>query len=788
MFIALGAGVVAGITSQVFWEAIPDGPAPVSCAILSLVALALAGPGRLPGRRVRSLLFAASGVAIGVSWAAAVAGALVDSRLPAGREGEEFRLTVEVISMRQHADGSAGWTVAARALPWGQGCQLPGSQCRLRIDSWEPMPLSPGETWQLRLKLKRPHSTQNPGGADFERFLFGDRVVATGTIRHSDENRRLLPPSGFAAWRGWLLDATLPLLGDGPGDVAQDESRLFGRAVLPALVVDERSMMDAPQWRVLADTGTAHLVAISGLHVALLWGAILWAFALFSGRVVAAVRYERVALSTALVAAFVYAAIAGMPLPAQRAVLMLAVATGFLLWGGGIPVWRVWLAACLIVLLLDPLAVHAAGFWLSFGAVGQLLLMNDMHRRRVMAPGAASRVVREASLLVHMQWMITLLLAPLLIALFGSASLSSVLANLPAIPWVNLLALPPALLGMVLAPWFPVVADPLIDLAVGALAFLWEWLAWVDGLTWLRPVRIPAATPAGLWAMALALPVLLFSCRHLTRLAMLLLLVLCWPVPEPVPEGEVDACVLDVGQGLAVALRTASHAALYDTGPARGGSAEDTGAPILGVLQAFGVGTLDLLVLSHRDPEHVGAAFPVVRSFRPRFILAGEPAALPGSPARACDRDLAWRFDQVILRILPGDPDAKGNDRSCILQVDAAGRRLLVTGDIGRKRELALSARYGGALRSDVLVASSHGSRSASGPTFLAQVAPSWVVASSGYRNRFGYPSPEVRQRVEAMGARLLSTPESGAICMRLGPAGIVVRRQRETGRRYWRQ
>lgn len=784
MLTPLALGLVAGIASLIFWTGLPD-VAALGFGLPLAIGSLLVGRCWLP-RPVRQCLMGLIGLLMGVWWGAWMAGALLASRLPPEQDGQDFLLSVEVLSMRQHADGSASWTVAAESLPWGKGCQLPGWRCRLRVGSWQPMPLSPGERWQLQVRLKRPHAPQNAGGADFERFLFGERVVATGSIRESAGNQRLESAEGFAAWRAYLLAASLPLVGDGPGDVSSDEAELFGRAVLPALVVDERSLMATAQWRVLADTGTAHLVAISGLHVALLWGAVIWIFALARRRRVASVRYEHSALLVALSAAFVYAAIAGMPLPAQRAVVMLAVATAFLLAGGMVPGWRIWLAAAAVVLVIDPLAVHAAGFWLSFGAVALLLLLHDVHRRRYQREDWMNRILTPVRATIHAQWLLTILLAPLLLALFGTASVSSVLANLPAIPWVNLLALPPALVGMLLAPLWPAAADSLIDLAVGALALLWHWLLWVNSLALLRPVAMHGATIPALWGLAVALPVLLLSRKWQVRLAMVAVLLLVWPVPPVIRDGHADACVFDVGQGLAVGVRTARHAVLYDTGPGRGQETEGAGAVVVQALRAWGVSELELLIISHNDPEHAGAVSPVVRAFAPRLQISGDLRALRGGAGRRCDEDMAWQLDGVSLKLLAGDLDGPPNDRSCVLQLDAGGQRLLVPGDIGRRRELALSAVYGDALRSDVLVAGNHGSKSSSSPTFLARVSPQIVVSSSGYLNRHGHPHPDIRASAGALGAQVLATPETGAICFHLGPDGIVTTRQRRVGARHW--
>lgn len=774
MLLPVAAGFVAGILTQPLWASVPA----LLPLLFSLLAAVLAGTAARGRRRTAACLLA--GVAAGLAWAALVAGLLLSSRLPAAAAGADYRVEVEVLAVRQHADGRAGWTVALRDLPWGGRCRLPFAACRLRLGSWHPLPLQPGERWQLQVRLQPPRAAQNPGVADFERFLFGERVVAIGYVRESADNRRLAPPVALAAWRARLLAASQPLAGSGAGDLATDEATRFARAVLPALVLDERSLLGSAQWRVLADTGTAHLVAISGLHVALLWGAVLWLLSLLRRRGVATLRHDRGAVLLALLVATGYAAVAGMPLPAQRAVVMLAVASLFLVAGGEVPGWRILLAAAVAVLLFDPLAVHAAGFWLSFGAVAILLLLHDLHRRRPSPAGWP--LLRGPAALALLQARLSLLLAPVLLGLFGQASVSSVLANLPAIPLVNLLALPPGLLGFLLAPWAPALADPCLELATVALALLWQWLAWVDAIGWLRPATAHGIGTTPLLLLLAALPLLVFAGLAL-RLAALALALLAWPVPAAPPPGAADACVLDVGQGLAVSVRTATHALLYDTGPARG--ERDAGSAIVvPALRAQGVERLDLLVLSHADPDHAGGADAVIAALSPREIRVGDPRA-GGGRGEPCDRELHWRFDGVAVALWPGAAAGDDNDRSCVLRVDAGGIALLVTGDSSRRRELALVAERGDGLRSHVLVAGNHGSRASSAETFLVRVAPQLLLYPTGPGRG---PHPEVDARVRRLGIPALATADHGAVCVRLAPGQPLSPQGARGGqRRHWR-
>lgn len=773
-------GLVAGISSQLLWPVLPALPWLGAAAGMAVLAA-------LAGARQRTPALLVLGVALGAGWAAFVAGGVLAARLPVAGEGVDMILVGEVRSMRLHGDGTATWQVVVPQLPWCGSCT---GRWQVRLTSYQPLPLAVGEQWQLPVRLKRPRASQNPGVADFERYLLGERVVATGYVRDQDDGlRRLAPAQGLAAWRAQLLAAALPLLGAGAGDLAADDAARFARAVLPALVLDERSLLGAAQWRVLGNTGTAHLVAISGLHVALVWAAVFVLVMVCTRRRRSLLRFRPWPVLAALLVAAGYAALAGMPLPAARATLMLAVVSLLVLRDGAAPPWRVLLVATMVVLVVDPLAVHAAGFWLSHGAVAALLLLADLHRRRPKQtrPALWSGVglARAGGLAVRGQTLLSVLLAPLLIGLFGSSSISTVAANLPAIPLVNLLVLPLALTGFALAPWLPALADPCLDAAVGLLALLWRLLVWLDALPALAPVMAYGVTATGVLVLAVAVTGLLLVRSWSLRLAMLALLVLAWPLPSPLRPGQAEVCVLDVGQGLAVTARTTQHAVLYDAGPAWSNELDAGIAVVVPALRAQGVRRLDLMVLSHNDIDHVGGAASVQALLPVRELVAGQPA---NNGAAGCDRERHWQFDGIDLQLFPGAGTGADNDRSCVLRLAAGRHAMLLPGDSSRARELALSARYGDRLAADVLVAGHHGSRSASALTFLHRVQPRAVVFSAGYRNRFGHPHPAVVRAVQRLGARAHNTADAGALCLLLQPdAPPQLQGQRAQGRRYWR-
>lgn len=781
--VAGAVGLVAGIASQVLWPALPALPWLAAASVPALLAACCAPA----ASRQQEWASAVLGAALGLAWATVVAGSVLAARLPALLEGVDQTITGEVRSAHLHADGSATYQIVLPTLPWRPDAQ---GYWQVRLGSQEPLPLAVGERWQLPVRLKRPHAAQNPGAADFERYLFGERIVATGYLRVGSGLQRLAPAQGLAAWRGQLLAAALPLLGAGAGDLAVDDAGRFARAVLPALVLDERSLLGSAQWRVLANTGTAHLVAISGLHVALVWAAVFVLVMLCTRRRRVMLRYRPLPVLMALAVATGYAALAGMPLPAARATLMLAVVSILVLRDGAAPPWRVLLTATLVVLLGDPLAVHAAGFWLSHGAVAALLLLADLHRRRPerVAPAWFSPpgMLRAGGIAVRGQLLLSVLVAPLLLGLFGSSSVSTVLANLPAIPLVNLLVLPLALTGFALAPWLPVLANPCLDAAVALLALLWQFLVWLDGMPLLAPLTAHGMTAGGVLLLTVVVTALLLVRAWSLRLALLALLVLVWPVAPQLPPGQAEVCVLDVGQGLAVTARTAQHAVLYDAGPAWSAELDAGMTVVVPVLRAQGVRRLDLMVLSHNDLDHVGGADSVQAVLAPAAIIAGQSRP---TMSGFCDRERHWRYDGVDLQLFPGAASGDDNDRSCVLRVAAGRHAILLPGDSSRRRELELTARYGDRLAADVLVAGHHGSRSSSSLTFLHRVQPRHVVFSAGYRNRFGHPHPTVLRAAGRLDARTHNTARDGALCLLLrpdAPPQPVAWRSRH--RRFWRE
>ena len=761
--------------------ALPSGAAQLAGAVTACAAGGLAwGASRRSGRAMvwgRRILVLLAAVLAGWSFAAWRADIRLADALPAEWEGRDVVLRGVVASLPQdfergvrfnfHVEDSAAPVPATISLAWYRG---------FRDEEMHVLPpIHAGERWSLTVRLKRPHGNLNPHGFDYEGWLLQQDIRATGYVRPAEGNR--------------LIDARVPGLAHGVERVRETVRQRFRDAlpdapytgVLVALAVGDQRSIPPVLWKTFARTGISHLVAISGMHVTMV-AAFFAALAGWGWRRTPALALrwpaQQAGVLAGFAAALVYCLLAGWGVPAQRTLYMLAcVALALVLRLETAPS-RVLALALMVVLLLDPWAVTAAGFWLSFGAVALLFLVGS------------GRIGREGWLhtAVRTQWAVTLGLIPALLVLFQQFSLVSPLANAIAIPLVSFVVTPLALLFAI------VPVQMFADLAHGAFALTMLPVGWLGDLPWAAwhqaappPELAALATLGCLWAL---LP--RGTPARWVGLATLLPLVL-WTPPRP-PAGEARVTVLDVGQGLAVHVQTAAHDLIYDTGPAFSADANSGERILLPYLRAAGVRRLHALVVTHQDNDHAGGAEAVLEGIAVERVRSSLPENHPvrliaGPRDTPCVAGQAWEWDGVRFAMLHPAADStavRPNDQACVLRVEAAGRRLLLTSDIEAESEASLLQRSAGDLASDVLVAPHHGSRTSSTPAFIAATAPRWVIFPVGYRNRFRHPNPAVWARWHASGAGLLRTDAAGAVRFQLGAAELQPEGERARQPRYW--
>ena len=643
---------------------------------------------------------------------------------------------------------------------------------RLMLLAYDGPAITAGERWRFTARLKRAHGLANPGGFDAELWLFEQGLRASGIVRASERLQA-------APW--WEIDAARQRLRTAIRERVADTGMA---GVLAALSLGDQNAITHADWALFRDAAVAHLLSVSGLHVTLFaWLAAALVAPLWSRSRWLALRLPApmAARWIGVAAALGYALFSGWGVPAQRTVVMLAAVAGLQTLGLRWPWPLVLLGAAVIVTAVDPWALMQPGFWLSFGAVGLL-----------MAAGSdTTRTWRERlKAALRTQAIATVGLAPLSLICFAQLSLIGLLANLLAIPLISFVVTPLALLGGLWAP--------LWALAAGLMHLLMAWLKLLTalpGAVWWLP-----AAPA--WAQVLALlgaALIVMRLPWRLRLAGLAMtLPLLWPaVPLP-PEGEFELLAPDIGQGNAVLIRTQGHALLFDTGPAYAPGADAGERVLLPLLRSLGLRRLDVLMLSHRDGDHVGGAATLMKALPVAELRSslepGHPLLRAGPAAVRCEAGQGWTWDGVrfdLLHPTPAHFDAglKSNGLSCVLRItSASGRRALLAGDLEAEQERQLVKRHSdtlGDLHADVLLVPHHGSKTSSSAEFLAAVQPTVGLVQAGYRSRFGHPTPPVLARYQAAGIAVVASPSCGAWRWR-SDAPEAATCERDLSRRYW--
>lgn len=687
----------------------------------------------------------------GFSWACGQAQSALDDRLRASLDGETRWVEGRVTGLPQNNEAVVRFELADARSRHGT---LPSL---MRLAWYGGPPVNSGERWRLAVKLKRPTGLLNPHAFDYDAWLLAQGIGATGTVK---DGQRLSPARW--AWRDGIRQRLLSVDAQGRA------------GALTALVLGDGGGLSREDWQVLQDTGTVHLLVISGQHIGLLAGLVYLLIAGLARYGVWPARWPWLpwACGLAFAAALGYGLLAGFEVPVRRACVMIGLVLLWRLRFRHLGAWWPLLLALNGVLLLDPLASLQPGFWLSFAAVAVLIFTF----------GGRLGPWRWWQTWTRAQWLIAIGLGPLLLVLGLPISVSGPLVNLLAVPWISLVVLPPALLGTLLLP-VPYVGEGLLWLAGGLIDLLFKALALMANQL---PAWEPVAVPIWIGAIgALGAFLLLMPRGVLLRpLGWPMLLLLVFSPREDVPEGLADIWQLDVGQGLAILVRTRHHTLLYDAGP-RFGDFDLGERVVLPSLRKLGVNGLDLMLLSHADADHAGGARAIASGLPVARVLSGDPLALPVElQAEGCESGEQWTWDGVTFRLWQWSSASESNQKSCVLQIEANGERLLLTGDIDTHAERALLDSPL-AVPTDWLQSPHHGSRSSSSMALLTTLQPKAVLISRGHGNSFGHPHPTVMARYRKRGLHIYDSAEDGAVRLQLG--SFKPPRTLRQQRRFWR-
>lgn len=719
-----------------------------------------------------ALASALLGLSVGILWSVLTATGAMNQQLPTVCEGERLSVLGRIDGLARPAQ-PVGERFVFQPISGAPSCWQAGVRWQL---SWRgDIALQPNELWRFQLRLKRPNGVVNPGGFDGELWWHQSGISATGW---ASAGERIAAADVSLDGLRWRIRQHL---------LAEFRDQPDAAGTVLALLTGDRAGMSPAAWDRYARTGITHLVAISGVHITMVAWLVAWCVRLVWLRLPRLALWQPAVRMSGVVgwlAACGYGALAGMEVPTQRTLLMLGMVVWLRCLPGELRATQSLLLALTVVLLVDPLAIHSAGLWLSFAAVALLMAGG-------MAPG--EEVSWRAGF--RAQWLATWGLLPLTLALFSRLAWLSLPINIIAIPWVTFSVVPVAMAGLLAHSISEPLGYALWSFAVASMATLDTLLMWAAALPGAAiDWHLPGAT---VWALGLSIALLLMP-RALPgrQFAWLPLLALLWPQPM-LREGQLRLSIIDVGQGLAIHAQTAKHQLLFDTGAAFN---DDGGAGqriILPYLRWAQVRALDALVFSHDDNDHTGGGAAIMRALPVAQVWGDWPSQLAAwslpdrPPQQACRRGQHWHWDGVEFEFLWPDAEfllARDNERSCVLRIRAQGFSVLIPADLEAQGELTLLA-VAPDVRADLLILGHHGSKTSSTEAWLDAVAPREVIATVGYRNRFRHPHVSVQQRVINRGLSLHRSDASGLLRYEFLAPGQwpQVEHWRDVDAHYWR-
>jgi len=669
--------------------------------------------------------------------------------------------------------------------------------------------LRAGDVVHAKVRLRRPRGMVNRGLFDYQAWLLSQHIYAKGYILPSTLVMTKKQRWGFESLRAYLSQRI------------DSVDNITFRPLFKALLLGDKSTITPEQWQVLQQTGTLHLMAISGLHIGLAaWLGFILSRILIQLNVRAVWRvtgqfywcpfFRLLPYAVSVMTAYFYAGLAGFSVPTMRALMMVCIVNVCFMLARRVSLYRIFILAALIIVLLDPFVFLATGFWLSFGAVFVLMLVYKPDASYVHYEGMLGRLYvfkRYFMLLNRMQWVLFLGLLFPVFFLTGTVSWVAPLANIFMVPLVSFVIVPLLFLISVLFFIASKMASLLLNFADTLMQYSWCMLSYLTSLQDTFRSFIPFSV-LSLWAVILGcMAVICFFifkpiCMRLASLSLVLILILYRSDFSP----HFRLSVLDVGQGLSVVITHKNETMVYDTGVYLSPTFDMGKNIIAPSLKYHHIHTIDTLVISHSDNDHIGGAaslmsmLPVdrllVSSADAELTLktlfsnktANQPLNLSRQPSsrqppivETCMREnpLSDSRNSVsadshrasTFHVTPlwpihdkkyADLLASTNNRSCVLLVEVDGLRILLTGDIDRKVERVLIDL--GIPKVDILIAPHHGSKTSSSSAFIDALSPSAVIFSSGYKNKYGHPHPLVVDNYTQRNIKTFNTALDGEV------------------------
>lgn len=623
----------------------------------------------------------------------------------------------------------------------------------LRLNWYEPHPtVLVGDCWQFTVSLKPAWGLHNFGAFNYQRWLIFHGISATGTVLSSSSNTLLVRGKHYAVsrWREQLVLLIQQAITD--PDVV---------GLITALTVGSHALIEPTQWPVFQRTGTNHLMAISGLHIGMVSGfgfLFMGLIGRFFPRLLLSIPLQSLQASTALLSAFIYGVMSGFSLPTQRAVIMvlcvmcsLLIRRSFFLWH------RLVLAFCLVV-LLDPFCFFSISVWMSFGSVFWIAYLNS----------ARFKPYKKLAGWWRLQIALCIGLMPMTLLAFQQVSFVGVLANLLAVPWVGFFIVPLCLLAAISSLLSRSCAILLFHLSGVLMKPIWHYLFFLSNASW----AVWAHNMSEPWVIGLGVMGVFLFLLPRGIPGRYMGLYLCLPLffyrPALPGKHELWLTMLDVGQGLSLLIQTQHHTLLYDAGPKSYFGFDAGESVVIPYLQYRGITHLDMMMISHGDNDHIGGADAILHDMPVQEIISSIPDKF--SKALSCYQGKHWEWDGVQFVILwpLKDKPYEDNNSSCGLRISDGKVNILLTGDIEKPAEQWLAENDPTGLASDIVVVPHHGSISSSTEPFVDLIKPKIALFSTGFYNRYHFPSRIVMDRYHRLGAILYNTASEGAVFIKM--------------------
>uniref|UniRef100_UPI0033654EE2 DNA internalization-related competence protein ComEC/Rec2 n=1 Tax=Candidatus Albibeggiatoa sp. nov. BB20 TaxID=3162723 RepID=UPI0033654EE2 len=737
----------------------------------------------LYARNMRFFLVFIICIIFGFLWMFWNAQDILAQQLPKEIEGQQVTIQGRVVNIPTQNKFNTQFDLYATYVVYKQQYYPFQGKVRLRWYSKpneSPQTVKPDQLWQFTVKLKRPHPPLNFNVYDYSKQLFIQRITAMGNI----SNAKKSPAKLLDIPRPYQLQTVRYQLIQ---NIHHSISTLPYAGIILAMGLGDRSLITQKQWQLFRQTGTSHLVAISGLHVSsiafvsFILSKLFWSFL---GK--AALRLSAVHFATIITLFIVlaYVCLAGFSISAQRAFIMIL---GFL-----IPnlikrnlshSYRICLALAFVI-IYDPFSTLTAGFWLSFIIVSIIIYFSQFIRAHNVEQNRLKYMIFLLVNLIVFQVIISIINYPLALYFFQQSTLlAAISSNLIMIPLTSFIILPFVLIGILVSFISPLISIYLFTAIsyVFSLAFgITELMIELEQYSYiyLELFNLSADNINLLTVILSIISVFIlfaprgFSIRWLGFIG-LLPLFFNFSFENNIKHGEFELTILDVGQNLATVIQTQNHQLMYDTA-----NSWMSRSVIIPYLNAHKLSHLDLLIASHADNDHSGGVNNIAEQIPINQILTGAVEIkriqdffnIPlqqNIKIATCKTGQQWRWDGVYFEILHpkvGEHHYKRNNRSCVLKISGTKHSALLTGDISNHVEIALSQQQKLKLNADILIAPHHGSRTSSLPSFIRAVNPKTVVFSTGYLNHYRHPHPDIVKRYQQQKIRIFNTPDTGSI------------------------